>query len=184
MNQKEKFMINQGLMILGFAYALSDYDMASCVFGIFAAGMAVYPHSAGTLKKGMIIIPAAALMQVILVNVMHMGEMLPSLGFLTVCNTVCVYLWMQSSYKAIDDVVRMMTAGFLICLIIILGLPAGVIEFFAGAVYATRLQELVFTALIFMPCIISYALKCWIDYGIPVHEPQKRKTLEQQVRLR
>ena len=184
MNQKEKFMINQGLILLAFAYALSDYDLASCAFGIAAAGMAVYTHSVGTLKKGILIIPAAALLQVIMINVMKMEEMLPSLGFLTVCNTVCAYLWMQSSYKAIDDVVRMMTAGFLICLIIILGLPAGVIEFFAGAVYATRLQELVFTAMIFMPCIISYAIKCCIDYGIPIHEPQKRKSLEQQVRLR
>ncbi len=184
MNQKEKFMISEGLMMLAFAYAVSDYDLAACGFAVMALISAVIFHSIGSFRRGMIVIPACALAQILLIRSVKLDALIPEAGFLALCNTAFAWLWMKSSYKAVDDMIRYLSAAFILSLVLILGLPQHVINAFAGAESASLMQEVLFVCLIFLPCIAGYVFRCLKDYGLPVLRWEKAKVMEREVRLR
>ena len=185
MTQKQKFMISESLLLLAYAYAASDYDLASAEFGVLALLSAVIFHSAGTLVKGIISIPLLSLAQIAFIRFLGLDELMPSLCFLAFCNTAFSFLWMKSSYKAVDDVMRIITGTYLLFLVFLLVLPADAVCFFAGGTAVTILQACAGVSLIFVPCIAGYTVKCLKDFRMPVHSFRTAdKPMERQVHLR
>ena len=185
MTQKQKFMISEGLLVLAYAYAVSDYDLASAAFGAFAVLSAVIFHSVGSLRKGIILIPLLSLAQIAVIRFIQLDELMPTLCFLAFCNTVFAFLWMQSSYKAVDDVMRIITGVYLLFLVVLLVIPDGAVRFFAGGTAVSVTQVCVCLSLIFAPCIAGYTAKCLKDFRMPVHSLRTvNKPMERQVHLR
>ncbi len=185
MTQKQKFMISESLLLLAYAYAASDYDLASAAFGVLALLSAVIFHSSGTLAKGIITVPLLSLAQIALIRFLALDGLMPALCFLAFCNTAFSFLWMKSSYKAVDDVMRTVTGTYLLFLVVLLVLPAGAVRFFAGGTAVTLVQACAYVSLIFVPCIGGYTVKCLKDLRLPVHSFRSAdKPMERQVHLR
>ncbi len=184
MTQKEKFMISEGLLLLAYAYAVSGYHTASAGFGVLALMSAVLFHSVGSLKGGMILIPVLSLAQIGLIRFLNLDAALPTLGFLSFCNTAYAWLWMKSSYKAVDDVIRMITGIYLMILVFLLVIPEGMADLFTPGAKGSLLKECLTVSLIFLPCIIGYTAKCLRDFRFIVHVRNLNKPMEQEVHLR
>lgn len=158
MRQSDKFMLNEGVLLLAYAYAASGYTTASICFGIAAALISVWCHSLKVLYQKRMTILCASILQAVLIRLSGLGELLSVLSLLALCNTVFSLLWMQSSIKAVSAPMGIHLTGMLCSILIVLTLPEDMLSHMAGC-DLTFLQAFLLVCLIFMPLSISFLAK-------------------------
>ncbi|MCR5228881.1 MAG: hypothetical protein K6D03_02020 [Solobacterium sp.] len=128
MNQTQKFTVNEGILLLAYAYAFSDYTEASVFFGALALILCIWFHSAGVFMRRYFAIAALSLVQILLIRSSHMNEVWPSLSFLAFCNSAYSVMWMDSSYKSVRKVTYGAAAVMLGYLLTALILPDAAVQ--------------------------------------------------------
>ena len=123
MNYDSRFMMNEGLVFLAYAYALSGYCPAAVLLGAAAVVSAVLFHSLKCLaKRGMDVLCLIAV-QVPLLLVSGQSGRSETMALLAFCSAVVSVLWMESSQKAIRPCMRILAVSFVIFLYLALILP-------------------------------------------------------------
>ena len=96
MDYRMRYMVNEGVLLLSYAYAASGYITASAALGIFSIFLAVFWHSGNCFLNNLPRILAATLIQVLVVSV----SLTPEKGIAAVlpafCNTAVSSLWMET----------------------------------------------------------------------------------------
>ncbi len=156
MNQTQKFALNEGILLLAYAYAFSEYTDASVFFGGFAFVLCICFHSAGVFMKHYFLTAVFALGQILLIRASGLYESWPSLAFLAFCNSAYSVMWMESSWKAVRKVTHSAAAVMLAYLLIILMLPQQAVQ---ELMKQSSCSPAVIIGLIFLPHQICYYAK-------------------------
>ncbi len=158
MDYRMKYMLNEGLMLLSYAYAVSGYIPAAAALGIFSMVLAVFLHSGNSFLNNLPRIAAGMLMQIPFLSV----SLIPGYGYVTVllafCNTAVSLLWMESSFRAVRPTIRILLISFPVFLVLSLLLPEAAVRFLTGA-FRPRAAAVILTLLIFLPALCGYACK-------------------------
>ena len=158
MDYRMKYMMNEGLILLSYAYAVSGYIRAAAVLGIFSAFLAVILHSGNSFLNNLPKIAAGTLIQLPFISV----SVIPGYGYVTVllafCNTAVSLLWMESSFKAIRPTIRILSMGFPVFLLLSLVLPEAAAYTLTGSLQP-RTAAVMLDMLIFLPAIGGYLYK-------------------------
>lgn len=151
MRQCEKFMVNTGIMMLAYAYALEGYQTASIFAGIGGFIMALYCHSIGTLERRIFSIDVLSILGLLVIRLFHLEGSYPWLGFVFLLNAAVSCMWMESSFKAVRKTMHWLCMVLCACVIAMLVLPAYFDQSGAG---------IQLSALFFLPYVIGWSLKC------------------------
>ena len=158
MDYRMKYMMNEGFLLLSYAYAVSGYISAAAVLGSFSLGLALFWHSGKCFLNNLPEIAAGTLIQfpfILLSMVPGTGYVIALLAF---CNTAVSSLWTDSSRKAVRPTVRILMAGLPVFLILSLILPESAFPFAQGAA-DPRLASVMLDLLIFLPALGCYLRK-------------------------
>ncbi len=159
MTQKEKFMINIGIMMLAYAYGASRYSMAAYYFGAVALIYAVFCHSFNRLAVNLPLILMMTGLQCAVIRLSGLHTLVPETGYLALCNTAFAVLWSESSFKALHspmNIYLIIMAGYLIGDLI---LPDGAVQAFADSGSAQLHHLILYTLCAFLPMAAGYFLK-------------------------
>jgi hypothetical protein len=158
MDYRMKYMVNEGVLLLSYAYAASGYLTASAALGFFSIVLAVFWHSGNCFLNNLPKILAATLIQVLMVSV----SLTPEKGIAAVlpafCNTAVSSLWMESSRRAVRPTIRILAGSLPVFLLLSAMMPDGAIRFLMGTV-EPRSSLLVMNLMIFLPPLAGYAFK-------------------------
>ena len=158
MDYRMKYMMNEGLMLLSYAYAVSGYFPAAAVLGFFSLGLAVFWHSGKCFLNNLPGIAAGTMIQLPFILL----SMVPGTGYvialLAFCNAAVSSLWMSSSCKAVRPTVRILMTGLPLFLILSLILPESSFVFACGT-SDPRLTSVMLDLLIFLPVLGCYMRK-------------------------
>ncbi len=158
MDYRTKFRMNEGCMILAYAYAVSGYIQAAIVFGIFSAFLAVICHSENCFFRNAPKIFAGTLIQIPFILVSSFPGFESTIVLLAFCNTVVSVLWMESSRKTLRSTMQIMTAVFPLFLLLTLIMPERALLFLAGSLMPRR-SAVILILLIGLPLQVCYMLK-------------------------
>ena len=154
MTQKQKMIFNFALLLWSYGYCVNGYTKAALLVGAFTVFTVFWSHSIGCATRHLILILTMTISQLLLSEIFGLSYIFPSLGFLILCNNIFAVVWMQSSRKAIQEVMHLFLKMFLVFIVLALVVPGA-----TGGLFNTRLQLLVFVLLIFTPSGIVYLTK-------------------------
>ncbi|MBQ1439719.1 MAG: hypothetical protein IIZ10_08520 [Solobacterium sp.] len=158
MDYRMKYMVNEGVLLLSYAYAASGYITASAALGIFSIVLAVFWHSGNCFLNNLPKILAATLIQVLMVSV----SLTPEKGIAAVlpafCNTAVSSLWMESSRRAVRPTIRILAGSLPVFLVLSAVMPERAIRFLTGSI-EPRSSLLIMVLMIFLPPLAGYARK-------------------------
>lgn len=158
MDYRMKYMVNEGVLLLSYAYAASGYLTASAALGIFSIVLAVFWHSGNCFLNNLPKILAATLIQVLMVSV----SLTPEKGIAAVlpafCNTAVSSLWMESSRRAVRPTIRILAGSLPVFLVLSAVMPERAIRFLTGSI-EPRSSLLIMVLMIFLPPLAGYARK-------------------------
>ena len=158
MDYRMKYMVNEGVLLLSYAYAASGYITASAALGIFSIFLAVFWHSGNCFLNNLPRILAATLIQVLMISV----SLTPEKGIAAVlpafCNTAVSSLWMESSRRAIRPTIRILAGSLPVFLFLSAVMPERAIRFLTGTA-ESRGSLLIMVLMIFLPPLAGYARK-------------------------
>lgn len=158
MDYRMKYMVNEGVLLLSYAYAASGYLTASAALGIFSIFLAVFWHSGNCFLNNLPKILAATLIQVLMVSV----SLTPEKGIAAVlpafCNTAVSSLWMESSRRAVRPTIRILAGSLPVFLVLSAVMPERAIRFLTGSI-EPRSSLLIMVLMIFLPPLAGYARK-------------------------
>ena len=158
MDYRDKFMMNAGILILAYAYAVSGYPYAGLLCGVFSVMLAILTHSMRRMMRNMPLISAGTLVQSTLIFVSFPLSERYVLVLLAFCNTAVSVLWMESSLKAIRPGMRYILWAYPVFLMLASLLPQSAMCWFSGEV-RERTSAIVLVSLIFLPLILAYIRK-------------------------
>ncbi len=158
MDYRMKYMVNEGVLLLSYAYAASGYITASAALGIFSIFLAVFWHSGNCFLNNLPKILAATLIQILMVSV----SLTPEKGIAAVlpafCNTAVSSLWMESSRRAVRPTIRILAGSLPVFLFLSAVMPERAIRFLTGTA-EPRGSLLIMVLMIFLPPLAGYARK-------------------------
>lgn len=158
MDYRMKYMVNEGVLLLSYAYAASGYITASAALGIFSIVLAVFWHSGNCFLNNLPKILAATLIQVLMVSV----SLTPEKGIAAVlpafCNTAVSSLWMESSRRAVRPTIRILAGSLPVFLFLSAVMPERAVRFLTGTA-EPRGSLLIMVLMIFLPPLAGYARK-------------------------
>ena len=158
MNYDSRFMMNEGLLFLAYAYALSGFYPAAILLGAAAAVTAVLFHSLKCLAKRGMEVLCLTVVQIPLLLVSRTSGLSETMGLLAFCSSVVSVLWMESSKKAILPCMRILFVSFLIFLYLAIILP----EEAAGLISGSPVPKeclISIVALLFLPPMAAYGMR-------------------------
>ena len=159
MNQKEKILLNETIVVLAFAYSLSGYHLASMGFGFIAILLAISFHSWRYLQKFYMRILYLTLIQLVIIYVLHLHQSLPTLPFLILVNAVCSFLAMDCTEEVIDAVMKIMLPIMLTFVILTMIIPPSILTFFLSGATNGFLDIFAIVCMIFFPFALAYITK-------------------------
>ena len=158
MNYDSRFMMNEGLLFLAYAYALSGFIPAAILLGTASAVTAVLSHSLKCLAKRGMEVLCLTLAALPLLSVSPDSGLAGAMGLLAFCSSVVSVLWMESSEKAIRPGMRILFAFFMIFLYLTVLVPGEMVWFLAGRTMTSEfLTSMVI--LMFVSPFGAYALR-------------------------
>ena len=163
MRQTQKMMMNTGVILIAYAYAIQGNSAAAAAMGALAVVCAVYSHSLRCVTDHIIWILMLVLTQLCILFFSGLLQMMPVLGFLALCNTLSASAWMHSSYKAVKECGRIILVLMLMDLCLLFILPSGVIRYFADSSAAVLSQTVLFVLMMFMPLCMSFLYR-WLRH--------------------
>ena len=149
MERKTVFILTEAVLMLGFAYAVQNYDTPAVLCGVWALVL-TGGVSLQTLKKLLPQILAIALAGLAAVRLSGLHEILPSLGAVSVCSACCAVILMQKSADCFEEGGRAMALTALCFYAGVMILPDAAFGF---------LQMMTIVTLIFMPSLVCMAMK-------------------------
>lgn len=150
MNQKYRLLLNEGFLFFAFGAALNNHPVSACIFAFVALNCAVFFHSVRMLEKNLPRIVLCFLPELALIDFSHLGNVIPSVSFLAFVSLVCADLWMESSEKAIGQVMR----GMILVMTLFLALSFSVDNLYFGT-----MNTVLITLLIFLPSSAGYLIR-------------------------
>ena len=158
MNYGNKFMMNEGILLLSYAYAVNGYSAAAAVFGISSALLAILWHSTGRLLNNFRRICCVTAAQLPFILFSGLTGQIGTIVLLAFCNTIVSILWMESSLKAISETMRILITAFPVFLFLAIALPLRVEQFLIGR-SMEQAASLMLVLLIFGPVLWAYAVR-------------------------
>ena len=158
MNYDSRFMMNEGILFLAYAYALSGFYPAAILLGAAASITAVLFHSLKCLaKRGMEVLVLTAV-QIPLLLVSHRSGLSETMGLLAFCSSLVSVLWMESSKKAILPCLRILSVSFMIFLYLAIVLPKEAVLLISG--FPLPKEGLIsFVVLLFLPPLAACGMR-------------------------
>ena len=156
MDYRTKFMMNEGCLILAYAYAVSGYVSAAAAMGFFSAFLAVLWHSENRFFSNLRRISAITLVQIPFILVSFFPGMGHAIALLAFCNAVVSCLWMESSGRAVRPAMRILSAVFPAALFLAMAVPEEVLTFLSGS-EMPRLSMVELVLFIYLPVFLQYA---------------------------
>ncbi len=153
MKQEQRLLLNEGLMMLGFAYAIDGYHVPALLAGIGGFLIAMKGHVEEGRKYAYPIL-VISFMELIIIRFTNLNSIAPMVGILTVLNTAVCFLWMDSPFSVMDRMMKIMMTIMLMMYIITMIIPSMDLGF---------MDAIVYISLIFLPMTISYVLRCMKD---------------------
>lgn len=127
MNYSQKMLLNEGLMMLGFAYAVQGQTLAAIYFSTLAAFAAVLSHSLKSLVRCSSWIIVLSLIELLFISLSGVDPVRNGLGFSFVMNTVMTILWAGSSQRVIQPILSLVLRGYGILMLIACVLPSPIL---------------------------------------------------------
>ena len=158
MNYDSRFMMNEGLLFLAYAYALSGFFPAAILLGAAAVLMSVLFHSLKCLAKRGMEVLCLTVVQIPLLLVSRTSGLSETMGLLAFCSSVVSVLWMESSKKAILPCMRILSIFFVVFLYLAIVLPKEAVGWIAGTAL-TKECLIAVVALLFLPPIGAYMMR-------------------------
>ena len=158
MDYRDKFMMNAGILILAYAYAVSGYPYAGLLCGVFSVMLAILTHSMRRMMRNMPLISAGTLVQSTLIFVSFPLSERYVLVLLAFCNTVVSILWMESSLRALRETMMILLISFWVFVLLSLAMPVPAEIFLMGRILP-RAASLMLVLLIFMPVLCAYFIR-------------------------
>ena len=158
MNHESGFMMNEGVLFLSYAYALTGFCAASVLLAITAAIMAVLYHSPRRFCVNLGTILACTFIQLPLLLVSGLSGLAGTIGLLAFCNAVVSVLWMESSFKAIRTGMRILIGSFPVFLYLSILIPEAALFFVMGQ-QAERSDLILLCLMMYLPVLSGYAFK-------------------------
>jgi len=153
MKQEQRLLMNEGLMVLGFAYAIDGYHVPALIAGVIGLMTAWKDHEEQGRKYAYPIL-CVSFMELIIIRFTSLNSIAPAAGILTVLNTAVCFLWMDSPFAVMDRIMKVMMTVMLVMYIITMIIPSMDIGF---------IDAIVYISLIFLPMTFSYILRCMKD---------------------
>ena len=158
MDYGKKFMVNEAVVLLSYAYAVSGYPAAAAVFGFGSAFLAVWWHSAGRLLNNFYRILRITAVQIPFILVSGFSGRAETIVLLAFCNTIVSTLWMESSLRALRETMRILLITFPVFVFLALVTPAAVTRYVTGS-WMEKSASLVLVMLIFAPVVSAYLMR-------------------------
>ncbi len=158
MKYESRFMMNEGLLFLSYAYALTGFPYAAFALAISSAVMAVICHSPGRFFDNLPAVICCVLIQLPLLLVSGLSGMMETMAVLAFCNAVVSVLWMESSMRAIRSGMRILLITFPVFLYLCVLIPEAALVFVIGQ-KISRASLLLLCLMMFLPVLSAYAFK-------------------------
>lgn len=158
MNYGNKFMMNEGILLLSYAYAVNGYSAAAAVFGISSALFAIFWHSTGRFLNNFHRICSSTAVQLPFILASGLSGQIGTIVLLAFCNTIVSILWMESSLRAIRDTMTILMIAFLIFALLAITLPPRLEVFLIGKPME-QISSLLLVLLIFGPLLAAYGMR-------------------------
>ena len=158
MEYGKRFMVNEAILLLSYAYAVSGYSRAAAMFGICSAFLAVLWHSAGRFLNNFRRIICFTLIQIPFILASGLSGEIETIVLLAFCNTVVSILWMESSLRALRETMMILLVSFWIFVFVSLAMPLPAEIFLMGRILP-RAASLMLVLLIFMPVLCAYFVR-------------------------
>ena len=123
MNYGNKFMMNEGILLLSYAYAVNGYSAAAAVFGISSALLAILWHSTGRLLNNFRRICCVTAAQFPFILFSGLTGQIGTIVLLAFCNTIVSILWMESSLRALRETMMILLISFWVLVLLSLAMP-------------------------------------------------------------
>lgn len=147
MNQKYKMLVNEGFIFFAFGFALNGYHITAVIFAMIAVILSVQSHSIHVFQRHGIHIMELFTIEIVMIHLSHLDEIVPSIAAVSFASLISADLWMESSEKAIGQVMKGMTAVMIVFLIMSLVMK--------NLFYGTGNTCLII-GLVFMPSSLEY----------------------------
>lgn len=150
MNQKYGLLLNEGFLFFAFGAALNNHPVFACVFAFVALICAVFFHSIHMLENHLPRIILCFLPELALIDISCLGNVIPSVSFLAFVSLVCADLWMESSEKAIGQVMK----GMVLVMLLFLAFSFSIENLYFGTMHTCLI-----TLIIFLPSSAGYVIR-------------------------
>ena len=150
MNEKNRFMFGEAMIVLGFAYAVNGYLLPCIACGLTAVGISVREDSLTELKQDMILLPLLIILQLAVIRVSGLADMRAGLNVIVLCNTLFARIFVKESFAAVEMCIQGLISVMLVFMVFALMTPSG--EF-------SVMQTLLIVVLMFAPLMGEYAMK-------------------------
>ena len=154
MNYENRFMMNEAVLLLAYAWALSGYLNAAVWAGLCSSFLAVWWHSPNRLYDNFSRIVCGTVIQLLFILVSGFEELEGTMAVLAFCNTIVSILWMESSKKAVRRPMMILTSVFPLFLLLSIIMGKSVQLFLFGTLREPYILVMI-TLLIFGP--VQYA---------------------------
>ena len=150
MNQKDKLLLNEGLVFFAFGFALNGNTVLSLITASLAIVLAIEAHSIHALFRCKIPFLTGLVSELIIIWISHLNAVVPHVLFLSVSSLITSVLWLQSSEKVIGNMMRGMTVMMILSCIL---------AFSLNHLYFGKENTLLLVMLIFLPSVIGYLIR-------------------------
>ena len=159
MRHMDKLLFNFALLVLSYAYALYGEHLLAVFLGSLVIVISIYTHSLRCLGKEYTRILMTCLIELLVLYAVGLYKLCPSLGYLSFCNAVFVWVTKETSFKVLDMIMPKLLMLVLSLIVVALILPLNVIRFFVGDLQSA-FHQFVLIAIIFLPSFYAYFYKC------------------------
>lgn len=166
MNQKDKLLLNEGMVFFAFGFALNGNKLPALIAGLLAIVTAVESHSIHALFKQKITVLLYLISELIIIRISHLDEVVPYVVFLSLSSLITSVLWLQSSEKVIGNLMKGMTVMMLF---------SYVLAFTMHELFYGRMYTMILITLIFLPSCLGYMIREWRYYAHKKLHPDSRK---------
>lgn len=151
MKQSDKFMINTGVLLLAYAYAVQNWTAPAVWFSFWALILALAFHSANSLRRQILKITVMVAFTQFLIHSAGIDEAYPSMVMVSIVGCITAGVWYESSRKAIRRVMHYLMYVLIISAAIMLG-------------SASRLDPdgrgIIMVLIIYLPFLAVWTIKC------------------------
>ncbi len=158
MEYGKRFMVNEAILLLSYAYAVSGYSRAAALFGLCSAFLAVFWHSFRRLLNNFRRISCFMMIQIPFILTSGLSGEIETIVLLAFCNTVVSILWMESSLKAVRGTMMILMVSFWVFAFAALAMPVPAEIFLMGRILP-KSASLMLVLLIFMPVLSAYGIR-------------------------